>query len=70
MKTEFKEIPCDQLKENDVCAISVQLVSVVEDKQPIKSVVSFTLSRDLTAQENGRASVDSSWFSVRKQSEF
>ena len=33
MKTYFEEIPFDQLKENDVCTISIQLISAVEDKQ-------------------------------------
>ena len=37
----------DQLKENGVCVITIQLVSVVEDKQPIKCV--FTLLCDLLA---------------------
>ena len=40
----FEEIISDQLKENDVCAISIKLVSTVEDKQPIENVIIFTSS--------------------------
>ena len=48
---DFEEILFDQLKENCVYAISIQLIREVEDKQPIKSVVIFTSSRDLIADE-------------------
>ena len=49
MESWFVKIMFDQLQETGVYSISVRLVSSVKDKQPIKSVFTFTSSRDLMA---------------------